>query len=141
MAGKQKSDPTKNKGSQREGRKGGAAKGGVKGKSSQEEMKKRRNRPGTVALREIKKYQKFEDKRVCAKAPLVRRIRETLTSYDPDIRISSVSLDMIHEASEAYLTNVLEDAHLCAIHGKRQTLYRKDVSLALRIRGDAHKRF
>ena len=138
MAGKAK-NPEKNKGSQREGRKAGAAKGGAKGKEG-EMPKKRRNKPGALALREVKRYQKYEDKRLTSKAPLVRRIRDTLSAYDSDIRISAVSIEVIHEACEAYLTNVLEDANLCAIHGKRQTLMRKDVSLAIRIRGDHNRR-
>ena len=53
---KPKAKPQKNVGSKREGRKAGAAKGGVKKGSQEGEKKKIRWRPGTVALREIKKY-------------------------------------------------------------------------------------
>ena len=119
------------------GAKRGAATGGVKGMDHDgEEKKKKRNRPGTVALREIKKYQKMEDKRLCAKAPLLRRVRDVMKEHDPEMRVSSVALEAVHEAVEAYMVNMLEDANLCAIHAKRQTLMKKDVSLAMRIRGD-----
>ena len=47
-----------------------------------------------------------------------------------------MAAEAIHEASEAYLVSMLEDANLCAIHARRQTLMKKDVNLALRIRGD-----
>ena len=126
---KNKSQPMKS------GAKRGAAKGGVKG-AEDDEKKKRRNRPGTVALREIKKYQKMEDKRLCAKAPLLRRIRDLMSTHDPEMRIQAVALEAVHEAVEAYMVNMLEDANLCCIHAKRQTLMKKDISLAMRIRGD-----
>ena len=135
---KTKGNPKKNKGSQREGRKAAAAKGGVK---DGEERAKRRNRPGVIALREIKKYQKFDDKRLCAKAPLVRSIRHTIQELNKDFRISASSIDAIHEASEAYLVQMLEDANLCTIHAKRMTLMKKDVNLAMRIRGDDARSF
>ena len=133
MRGKQ--NPKKNLSGKK--RKDGKAKGGVKNGSQQEgEKVKRRNKPGTVALREIKKYQKQEDVRCFAKAPLMRRVREIMNDYDKDMRIQAVAFEAIHEASEAYLVSMLEDANLCAIHGRRQTLMKKDVNLALRIRGD-----
>ncbi len=40
-----------------------------------------------------------------------------------------------------YLTKVLEDGQLAAIHAKRVTLMAKDISLALRLRGDENKDF
>jgi hypothetical protein len=39
------------------------------------------------------------------------------------------------EATEAALVSWFEDANLCAIHAKRQTLCLKDLNLARRIRG------
>ena len=65
---KPKATPKKNKGSQLEARKSGSKMKGMKGKTSDKQAEgekvKRRNRPGTVAIREIKKYQKFEDHRL-----------------------------------------------------------------------------
>ncbi len=93
-------------------------------------------RPGTVAIREIKKYQKYEEQRLTQKAPLIRRIWDQIWAFNADFRLSATAADAIHEAVEAYLVNMLEDANLCAIHAKRQTLFKKDVQLALKIRGD-----
>jgi len=45
----------------------------------------------------------------------------------------------IQEAAEAYLVGVMEDAGLCAIHAKRQTVTKSDLLLARRIRGDQNK--
>ena len=59
-----------------------------------------------------------------------------MKDFDPEYRIAANSIAAIHESAEAYLVNMLEDANLCAIHAKRQTLMKKDVNLALRIRGD-----
>ena len=53
-----------------------------------------------------------------------------------DIRFQSSAILAIHEASEAYLVSLLEDAMCCAIHAKRVTLMPKDIQLARRIRGE-----
>ena len=42
----------------------------------------------------------------------------------------------LQEAAEAHLVGLLEDANLCAIHGKRVTIMPKDIQLARRIRGE-----
>ena len=42
----------------------------------------------------------------------------------------------MQEACEAYLVGLFEDTNLCAIHGKRVTIFPKDMILARRIRGD-----
>ena len=137
---KGKGTPKKNKGSQLEARKSGSKLKGMKGKASDPkanaDKKTHRYRPGTVAIREIKKYQKYEDQRLTQKAPLIRRIRDQIKAFNPDFRLAATAADAIHEAVESYLVNMLEDANLCAIHAKRQTLFKKDVQLALKIRGD-----
>ena len=45
-------------------------------------------------------------------------------------------LDALHEASEYYLVDLLEDANLIAIHARRITLQPRDIQLARRIRGE-----
>ena len=42
----------------------------------------------------------------------------------------------MQEASEAFIVGLFEDTNLCAIHAKRQTVFKKDMQLARRIRGD-----
>lgn len=110
------------------------AKGGVK----DAERKKMRFRPGTVALREIKKYQKSTDLLI-PRAPFQRVVREICRGYDHDLRFASQGLLALQEAAEGYLTGVFEDANLCALHAKRVTLRRSDMLLARRIRGDGNR--
>lgn len=45
------------------------------------------------------------------------------------------ALEALQEASEDFLVGVMEDANLCAMHGKRITIMPKDIHLARRIRG------
>ena len=55
---------------------------------------------------------------------------------DHELRFASQGLQALQEAAEAYIVGVFEDTNLCAIHAKRQTVYKKDMDLARRIRGD-----
>lgn len=104
--------------------------------------KNRRYRPGTVALREIRKYQKSTDL-LLRKLPfsrLVREIAENMTTDmndygDSGLRWQSSALLALQEATEAYLVHLFEDANLCAIHAKRVTIMTRDIQLARRIRG------
>ena len=97
--------------------------------------KSRRYRPGTVALREIRKYQKSTDLLI-KKAPFQRLVREVAQDYKADLRFQSSAVMAMQEASEAYLVGVFEDTNLCAIHARRVTIMPKDMQLARRIRGE-----
>jgi len=108
-------------------RKSAPACGGVK--------KPHRFRPGTVALREIRKYQKTTNL-LLRKLPFQRLVREIAQEYKSELRFQSHAVLAIQEAAEAYLTGVMEDANLCAIHARRVTIFPKDIQLARRIRGE-----
>ena len=99
--------------------------------------KPRRYRPGTVALREIRRYQKTTDLLI-PKAPMSRAVKEIL--YDlcntNPYKMQSIALAAVHEASEAFTVGLMEDANLCAIHGKRVGVLPKDMQLARRLRGE-----
>ena len=106
--------------------------------SSRRESKKRRYRPGTKALMEIRRYQKATDLLI-PKLPFSRLVREIATSIIPrgkDIRYQSSALMALQEAAEAYLVQLMEDTVLCAIHAKRVTILPRDMRLARRILGD-----
>ena len=96
-----------------------------------------RYRPGTVALREIRRYQKSTDLLI-RKAPFSRLVRQIAVEELglKDIRFQSIAILAIQEAAEAYLVGVFEDTNLCAIHAKRVTITEKDMRLARRIRGE-----
>jgi histone H3 len=108
-------------------RKSAPVSGGVK--------KPHRYRPGTVALREIRKFQKSTELLI-RKLPFQRLVREIATEYKSDLRFQSQAVLALQEASEAYLVGLFEDTNLCAIHAKRVTIMPKDIQLARRIRGE-----
>ena len=93
-----------------------------------------RYRPGTVALREIRKYQKSTELLI-RKLPFQRLVREIAQDYKCDLRFQTTALMALQEAAEAYLIGLMEDTNLCAIHCKRVTIMPKDLQLARRIRG------
>ncbi|KAJ7519703.1 hypothetical protein O6H91_20G051900 [Diphasiastrum complanatum] len=95
--------------------------------------KPRRYRPGTVALREIRKYQKSTELLI-RKLPFQRLVREIAQIYKCDLRFQSHAVLALQEAAESYLVGFFEDTNLCAIHAKRVTIMPKDMQLARRIR-------
>ncbi|KAK8169825.1 histone H3 [Phyllosticta citrichinensis] len=99
--------------------------------------KQTRYKPGTVALREIKRYQKTTDL-LLRKLPFARLVREIAHNMIPpgeSLRWQSSAIGALQEAAEAYIVGVFEDTNLCAIHAKRVTIMQKDIQLARRIRG------
>ena len=103
---------------------------------------RRRYRPGTVALMEIRRYQKSHELLI-RKLPFQRLVREIVVDVDVlpkgwrgDVRFQSQTIMALQEASEAYLVGLFEDSNLCAIHAKRVTIMPKDIQLARRIRGE-----
>ena len=97
--------------------------------------KPHRYRPGTVALREIRRYQKSTDLLI-RKLPFQRLVREIAQDFKTDLRFQSAAIGALQEAAEAYLVGLFEDTNLCAIHAKRVTIMPKDIQLARRIRGE-----
>ena len=97
--------------------------------------KPHRYRPGTVALREIRRYQKSTELLI-RKLPFQRLVREIAQDFKQDLRFQSSAVMALQEASEAYLVGLFEDTNLCAIHAKRVTIMPKDIQLARRIRGE-----
>jgi histone H3 len=108
-------------------RKNAPATGGVK--------KPHRYRPGTVALREIRRYQKSTELLI-RKLPFQRLVREIAQEFKTDLRFQGSAVLALQEAAEAYLVGLFEDTNLCAIHAKRVTIMPKDIQLARRIRGE-----
>src|ERR1700744_2540690 len=90
-----------------------AATGGVK--------KPHRFRPGTVALREIRRYQKSTELLI-RKLPFQRLVREIAQDFKSDLRFQSSAIGALQESVESYLVSLFEDTNLCAIHAKRVTI-------------------
>jgi histone H3 len=83
--------------------------------------KPHRYKPGTVALREIRRYQKSTELLI-RRAPFQRLVREIAQDYKSDLRFQQSAVDALQEASESYLVSLFEDTNLCAIHARRGTL-------------------
>ena len=94
-----------------------------------------RFRPGTMALREIRHYQK-SSALLIRKLPFQRLVREIAADFKTDLRFQGAAILCLQEAAEAYLVNLFEDVNLCAIHAKRVTIIPRDLHLARRIRGE-----
>jgi histone H3 len=91
-------------------------------------------RPGTVALREIKHYQKSTELLI-RKLPFERLVREITQEVQSqgDKRFSPSAIGALQEAVEAYMVELMENSNLCAIHARRVTIQVKDQQLARRI--------
>jgi len=80
-------------------RKSAPATGGVK--------KPHRYRPGTVALREIRRYQKSTDLLI-RKLPFQRLVREIAQDFKNDLRFQGSAILALQEAAESYLVGLFE---------------------------------
>lgn len=125
-------------------RKSAPATGGVK--------KPHRYRPGTVALREIRRYRGDRAQRdqilsscngfliefllnlasekstelLIRKLPFQRLVREIAQDFKTDLRFQSSAIGALQEAAESYLVGLFEDTNLAAIHAKRVTIQPKE---------------
>ena len=110
----------------RAARKSAPAMGGLK--------KPHRFRPGTVAIREIKRYQKSTELLI-KRLPFQRLVKEIAQNFKSDLRFQASAVIALQEATESYMVSLFQDTNLCAIHAKRVTIMPKDMQLAKRIRG------
>ena len=94
-----------------------------------------RYRPGTVALREIHRYQKSTELLI-RRLPFQRLVWEIAQDFKGRLNFASGAILALQEAVEAYLIGLFEDTNLCAIHAKHITIMPKDIQLARRIRGE-----
>nr|AJO61224.1 CenH3 [Melilotus albus] len=100
-----------------------------------QERKKRRNKSGTVALREIRKFQKAV-KLLIPTAPFVRCVKQITNTLSMEVsRWTAEALLALQEAAEDYLVHMFEYGMLCALHARRVTLMKKDIELTRRLTG------
>ena len=107
----------------------------AQGLLKKQNISKRRYKPGTVALRQIRKYQKTTNPLI-RKLPFQRLVREIAQDFRSHLRFQQSAILALQEASEAYLVGLFMDTNLLAIHSKRVTIFPKDMQLARRIRGE-----
>jgi histone H3 len=92
-------------------------------------------RPGTVALREVRRLQKGTELLV-AKAPFSRLVREIAEGHKSGLRFQASAVAAIQEATEAFVVSLLSDANLTALHANRVTAMPRDLQLVRRLRGE-----
>ena len=107
--------------------------------------KPHRYRPGTVALREIRRFQKSTDLLI-PKQSFQKSMREVVHDTQSDLnamgalkilteppRVTCATVECLQSASEAIITKTLEDANALAVHANRVTVQPKDLGLAIRL--------
>ncbi|XP_006639038.2 histone H3-like centromeric protein A [Lepisosteus oculatus] len=105
------------------------------GRAGEKPVKKRRYRPGTRALMEIRQYQKSTEL-LLRKGPFARVVREVCQQmFVMDYKWQGIAIGALQEAAEAFLVRLFQDSYLCSLHAKRVTLFPRDIQLARRIRG------
>lgn len=97
--------------------------------------KKKRYRPESNVLREIRMYRKSTNLLI-QKLPFQRLVREITEGIKSEMRFQSAALMALQEATEAYLVSLFEDTNMCATHAGRMTIMPRDMLLARRIRGE-----
>ncbi len=108
--------------------------------------KRRRFRPGTVALREIRDIQggKHKTTNCIRKLPMYNLVRETLQGVC-DYKITAGAVAALQQASEFEIVKQFEAAQILAIHSKRETVQPEDLVAANRVRtihpGKSHMPF
>lgn len=86
-----------------------------------EPRRRRRYKPGTVALREIRRYQKTTDLLI-RKTAFQRVVREIAEDKLEGLRFQSSALEALQEAAEDHLVALFDASLQCAIHAKRVTI-------------------
>lgn len=99
--------------------------------------KKHRWKPGTVARREIRKFQKTTCNLIGA-LPFRRLVRELATNLanKENVRFSSTAVEALQEAAENYVVALMVDTGLLAAFKKKESISADDIMMALRIRGE-----
>ena len=94
------------------------------------EKKKRRYRPGTVALREIRRYQKSTDLLI-GKAPIERLIHDIDTDlHSIRHRFKRSAITAIHLSAEEYLQSLFKNTIKVALNSKSLTIRPQDMDIA-----------
>jgi histone H3/H4 len=97
--------------------------------------KPHRFRPGTVALREIKKFQKMSNCLTFAKFPFERFVRQAVNKNNAGMKISKDVFIILQYFIEQYVVGILKDANAAAIHAGRVKLMLTDIEFISSIRG------
>jgi len=95
--------------------------------------KKKRSRPGLIALKEIRKFQNSTETLI-KRLPFQKLVKEIIQGFNSNFRCQSIAIDALQQAAEAFIVDMFENTNLCAIHAKRVTIQPKDMQLTSRIK-------
>jgi len=101
-------------------------------------LKPHRFKQGTVALRQIRKYQKSHEL-LLRKLPFIRLVREIAQEENEDregLRFQKDALETLQHATENVLISILKDTNLITVAMKKKTISLKYLRLAKKIRND-----
>ena len=101
---------------------------------TEEDKKKRKWRPGTVALRDIRRIQKSSDNLLPKTRfrKIVRHYaRPFVTNTSGDVRWQEEALDALQSATESYAVELLDYANTIDITFGRTTLDKKGLDMAI----------
>jgi histone H3 len=91
--------------------------------------------PGTVAAREIHKFQKTTNLLI-RKAPFQHVVRKNALKFrKSNLQMQSTAVLAFQEAAEYFMVDVFNDTNLCMVHCKHITIKVKDMILACPIEG------
>lgn len=97
-----------------------------------EGSKRRHHNPGTVALSDIRHYQKGGCLMI-SRAPFNRLVREIAQDFKGGLRLSTDAALLLQYATESHVVHRMEGANIAAIHAGRTGIQPKDMQCALHL--------
>lgn len=99
-----------------------------KRKKKEQVMKKKKIRPGTLSLKDIKKFQKTSNCLICAKRPFERKVRDIIKSFT-SVKVSKDIFIPLQYYIEDYIVSLLKDSNKVALHSNRVKVTSQDIIL------------
>jgi histone H3/H4 len=103
---------------------------------AEDDTKTRRYNPGTLVLKEIKKLQKVYNKKIIAKVPFDKVVREIFVEKKCDSKISKQVFTVLQYYLESYLVDILHQSNLAALHAGRLKVIPEDIDFVHSIRNN-----
>ena len=103
---------------------------------AEDDTKTRRYNPGTLVLKEIKKLQKVYNKKIIAKVPFDKVVREVFIEKNCDSKISKQVFTVLQYYLESYLIDILHQSNLAALHAGRLKVIPEDIDFVHSIRNN-----
>lgn len=108
----------------------------VKKPQGDQTPKKHKFKPGTVALRDMKKLQKVFNHFILSKSPFEKLIRTVLSDLGSNAKISKDVLTLIQYHIERDVTETLRKANLAALHAGRVKMSSEDIKFIVNLEGN-----